>query len=1243
MRRWFWMVIVMLVNNVAVGQSVVGILHDPSVPKRSGHADAKRLAQLLQRSGLTVRLLSSDELANPQTLTPQNVTVVVLPYGAFFPADAVDNFRRYLKAGGRFLSLGGYAFDEVYERDKGQRRRDKFEWEKVAHEKVQADITPERIRITVPNDAPVNWHRVRAFVELRPEATYLLTGKVRTDGITDGHGAYLAVDYYDTNGNRISFQQTQIVKHTKDWQELGIVLHVPKGTAKEAINCLVHGHGTAEFAEVKLQPHPSVNTRWGDARDAMHTTPDQIGVFDPSFRIDGATELHRGDIGQGKWGKGNDTLLWRSEEPLKGYAAVGLIGSNNPVFPQAWAKITPVLIARDKYGRYLGLAFSVMHHFAGPYAGSAWAFCGIESHDLTKVPAFQTVLVQVVRHILQGVYLHSLQPSLFTFRKGETATISVKIRNDGIASQTVTVRLEVYPMPDSLRMGKAIVLGEQTVTLSPREQTTVQMQWRITKDTMPLYAIRAVLRRSNSEIRNPKSEINDELWSGFCVWDEQVLKSAKPIAWQNNTLCEWDAKTQTWRPRFWLGTNQTGVMFAPEATWENPLQWEWEFALMRQMGLKVLRVLHISHFAGDFEKPHEAFWRRYDALVLMAHRHGLILMPCLHDWTGGVSISDEALRKQCALVRQIGARYKDAPRIVWDIENEAPVEIRDIPDLRHLFNEWLRQRYGTTERLQEAWNEQVKLGEVPFTPHNPRGWDDLKFRDIQHFRRWLIERWVKANVQALREGGAKQPVTDEIDWKVCGDHYEGSKWLDFTNLHYYGDRSPAAIATNLKFHERLARGHGLAVGEFGARDHPSFRFGGWGYAPTEEVIRHFVRLPLLTFALGGSMALNWDFKDMEACIFPWGLVHQHGLWQRIADGEWQVEAALKASGKAFAAVAKLLAQCEPVADAITNVIVVLPDEHLLGAEGEVHVSGMGPAGRISQGVFRSLEALLRLRVPFRVAREWEWTERMHASEIGHWSLDIAVLPIPFVWRDETFVAVKKFVEQGGIAIITGDFTFDLNRKRTQAKRLRELLGIDFMSGVASPMDTTSSVRCVATDKSFPLTEWQGKPCVTMGQGARDMGQVLAATEKGEPVVLTNRIGKGWVIFSADAPELRSKDETMKLYQASLQSAEWFSNVKVFPQPPTQRATLTVLVLALADHLLTDDDLPIALPLSADGTNFVVLQAGVWQLAWKKRQATITVRDLVTGKILHRFTTQPKKGMLTLTILPDLMLTEWRVE
>ncbi|MFA4016283.1 MAG: hypothetical protein RUDDFDWM_001386, partial [Candidatus Fervidibacterota bacterium] len=175
---------VVMAFGTACGEAIVGIWHEPSITQQLGHADPKFLAQLLQRHGFLTCLLSTEDLANPKVLTPQKVAIVILPYGAFFPAEAVDNFRRYLKAGGRFISLGGYAFDET--RDMGHGTRDtkregeasaEPKWEKVAHGKVQVTVGQNRIRIAVPKDAPVDWHRVRAFLNLRSGWRYLLTGK----------------------------------------------------------------------------------------------------------------------------------------------------------------------------------------------------------------------------------------------------------------------------------------------------------------------------------------------------------------------------------------------------------------------------------------------------------------------------------------------------------------------------------------------------------------------------------------------------------------------------------------------------------------------------------------------------------------------------------------------------------------------------------------------------------------------------------------------------------------------------------------------------------------------------------------------------------------------------------------------------------------------------------------------------------------------------------------------------------
>jgi hypothetical protein len=61
-----------------------------------------------------------------------------------------------------------------------------------------------------------------------------------------------------------------------------------------------------------------------------------------------------------------------------------------------------------------------------------------------------------------------------------------------------------------------------------------------------------------------------------------------------------------------------------------------------------------------------------------------------------------------------------------------------------------------------------------------------------------------------------------------------------------------------------------------------------------------------------------------------------------------------------------------------------------------------------------------------------------------------------------------------------------------------------------------------------------------------MGQetkVLAMTEKGVPLVVARKLGKGLVVFCADAPEFRSVDETVRLYKALLKRATKLKGMK----------------------------------------------------------------------------------------------------
>jgi hypothetical protein len=98
----------------------VAILCD-EFPKGPAGADPKVLGNALTRDGVGVTMLTGDDLADSNTLTAANFNCLILPYGPNYPYAAYDSIISYLKSGGSFLSIGGYAFDEPCARDQSGR------------------------------------------------------------------------------------------------------------------------------------------------------------------------------------------------------------------------------------------------------------------------------------------------------------------------------------------------------------------------------------------------------------------------------------------------------------------------------------------------------------------------------------------------------------------------------------------------------------------------------------------------------------------------------------------------------------------------------------------------------------------------------------------------------------------------------------------------------------------------------------------------------------------------------------------------------------------------------------------------------------------------------------------------------------------------------------------------------------------------------------------------------------------
>ena len=93
----------------------VAILRD-DLPTSPATASPDYLSQIPQRVGIETTFMNCSEFGNSNTFNHDRFDVVILPYGPSFPVKAADNFRQFLREGGKFFSTGGYAFDNLLER-----------------------------------------------------------------------------------------------------------------------------------------------------------------------------------------------------------------------------------------------------------------------------------------------------------------------------------------------------------------------------------------------------------------------------------------------------------------------------------------------------------------------------------------------------------------------------------------------------------------------------------------------------------------------------------------------------------------------------------------------------------------------------------------------------------------------------------------------------------------------------------------------------------------------------------------------------------------------------------------------------------------------------------------------------------------------------------------------------------------------------------------------------------------------
>jgi hypothetical protein len=1187
-------------------KGTVAILKD-DLPATTAATSPDHLARVLEEAGFGVVFLDGGQLASPRLLNRDGLDVLVLPYGPSFPVRAAENFRRFLREGGKFFSTGGYAFDDLLER------------------------TPQGWRQPTPPRAPdldhALWRCEVPAAGLRPGGPLTFSGWLKAGHVTGSGMAYFAIYQLAADGRIVEWLDLCKVTGTQDWKEhrhtftvhpdaatvslraglyrcRGVAvfddIHVADATGRAVVSADFEAEfdpdatgpgrwtrSSRDLCEVQTRtrhrgqralkarldfdlPRPErLNTRHGRPEDGLEVEPTQLGVFQPDYpleRVAGAQAAPDQCLVP-------DTL--RFEGPLSGYAACGVAG-----FDQA--RWMPLLNAVDRYGRPRGAVGAMLRHYAGPYAGSSWAFFGVTNRDMfaETEPAATGALVGVIEALVTDCYLAALVPDRGCYRQGETVKLLATVCNGGRQERRLRVRVEICPgePPDtpvaadasprpssptsqgrdevSRALTSAATLvaadvsprpssppsrGSSTVsraltsaatlvaetTIPPGQTNLVVLSWTPRRFTSDFYHVTARLSEGERPV--------DQIESGFVVWDEQIVAAGPKLEFRDNFL------RFGRRPLFLFGTDDWSYVFTTSR--ETPLQWLRDMRQRRDLGVLIYENLQVGRYFIDLPihppataAQREALSRKVDGVVQLAQRFGQVYFPCLLCGYN-VAVSDAELAEHRDFCGAYARRYARVPGLIYYLNGDLRCHLSDA--VTPQWNEFLRERYGRATAAGPRREE----GNGPRSDERSHG-QPHRLGSNKELTARLRDAW---GPRAPEQPIGAIPAEDFNDWGHSWDKvkvYDQNlfrAWLirrwSATLIAAIRAHDPAH-PTTAEFYQLPHEGvdipagiDGLDLSNFGYFDRPG---------------ADLARFPAVCL-----------FNDQRARGKSFGPgeygVKTHPAWGDGRDYGYHITRTREQALELFLAIPHYTLG---LGGSRVHNWCWKDDAHRVFPWGMVYPCDGVP--KDTALVHRNQSLLFRHFAP--VAREpnvYVLTADTHRMGGGKWTVIEGILkgfdlalgthvdnlgalnechlaiprsarvifyPLPFCPTDEVYARVLSWVRNGGVLYVSGDLSFDEWRRRTRTPRLEELCGVRFLG------ENYPNIAVNPTNAA-------DQPCIRVeSRGAT----VRQQTADGAPLVVEHRVGRGRVFFTPDPLELHCtparRERDVALYRLVLDAA-----------------------------------------------------------------------------------------------------------
>lgn len=1097
------------------------ILHELTLPVSGTPTPLETFKRVLAAEGIPLTPLDASQIADPTVFNAERFDLLIIPTGASFPVEARKSLLAFLMQGGDLLCTGGYAFDHLLMRRNGKwasyaqfieeqlaRARDArfarvpdggFEeggvgWE--ADRREQCRVVTENpyagercARVTA--DSIQAGARFSYTLPVEPGGIYLVGAHARTENVQGPGFAFLAVYQYDGEGKLVTFKDFAQIRGTQDWKRYEEQFEI----APNAARVVFHGglylaSGKMWFDEVTCAPVPReerINAHYGKPEDGLVIAPTQLTLFSPDQPI----------LGQRLVSAGSKLLPsnWRSDGEVKGYEATAQLRHS--------ARWLPLVAVEDEYGRFAGVAGALVRHFAGTFTDSIWAIFGVTNRDVFAGAQGEVLLRRVLRLLRTGIFAESLRTNYVSYQRGETAQITLEVRNPSTVQQTVNVVWWLLS-PE----GAELQQFRDSLNVAPGGKSTVKQTWTIPQNAPDFVVVRVEVKQGGTGL--------DRIEGGFCVRDDKTLQHGVRITYEDNAFTLRYPNGSS-RRMLLLGTDTYGNWFWSRS--HNPLTWFREIRLMRDYGLHMYENLQFHPRGYQFS---EEEWRQLDAVIQISQRFGLPYMAGLLIGQD-VVVDDATLKQQAEMCRQFAARYKDVPGLIYYLNGDFRLNLKDTPDIRRLWNQFLRERYGSDEALREAWAPHVpgaRLGEIPVQNAVSGSWYEVRTRDVHEFQTFLMRRWIGALCEAIRAEDTVHPITSEYYQRPFGgiDLRLTIDGMDAGNIGYFHppQRDLAEIMATIKWNDMRFAGKTVNIGEFGVKTHGAWKpeRGGTHYhIQRSEWQQRQLFWWVVHAALGleATKIQNWCWTDDPDSVFPWGIVWNNPLRPKP--------------------VLKLYRNLRLFSDRVpreyrkAEMVLVLPSNWRLGA----------PEGLAYPSLMNAIECLLATGVPFDVANEED------LSMLAQTPPRIVLMPLAYTLSDRAVEYLIRLAHSGCQVYLSGDpSTNPLGRR--QPERLERICGVrlqevrEHPSGLPEPKVVSAGTEVVKTGSNVPLYRF------ALGRGTVWYTPVPWETLPGRDV------------FVQDVAVTASQRDNLYLFLLSLLGAE--APVKVEDPAGIWRATLT---------------------------------------------------------------------------------------